>query len=85
MDLRIRVIARASRNEIGGERDGALLVRVTAPPVDGRAEKAACRLVAKKLGVTPDSVEVVGGETSRDTTLRVEGVADPEVRAALGV
>ena len=47
----MRLQPRASRSEITGERDGALVVRVTAPPVDGRANAALCALLAGTAGV----------------------------------
>ena len=68
-----------------GERAGAVVIRVTAPPVDGKANDALCRLVAKAVGVAPSSVSVVRGHTSRDKVVRVEGVDDAALRAALVV
>lgn len=70
-DLAVRVIPRARRDEVGGERAGRLLVRTTAAPLDGKANAAVCRLVAAHLGVARRRVEVVAGERSRDKTLRV--------------
>jgi uncharacterized protein len=69
--LDIRVIPRARRDEVGDERDGRLVVRTTAAPVDGRANEAVIRLVAAHLGVRPRQVEVVTGHRNRDKTLRV--------------
>ena len=77
MELRVRVTARASRDELAGLRDGVLHVRVTAPPVDGRANQAVCRLIARAVGVGRTSVSVVRGERSRDKVVRVDGV-EPE-------
>jgi uncharacterized protein len=71
-DLRVRLQPRAHRDEIVGERDGALVVRVTAPPVDGKANDALCRLVAKHLGVAPSRVTVVKGHRARDKVLRID-------------
>jgi uncharacterized protein (TIGR00251 family) len=71
--LSIRVIPRAKRNEVGGERDGRLLVRTTAAPVDGRANAAVCKQVAAYLGVPVRRVEIVSGHRSRDKVLRVSG------------
>jgi uncharacterized protein YggU (UPF0235/DUF167 family) len=68
-----------------GERDGAVVIRVTAPPVDGKANAALCRLVAKKAGVAPSDVTVLRGHTGRDKTLRVDGVDIAALRAALGL
>lgn len=67
----VRVIPRARRDEVGGERAGRLVVRTTAAPVDGKANAAVCRLVATHLGVPPRRVEVVAGHRARDKTLRI--------------
>jgi uncharacterized protein len=84
-ELTVRVTPRARANEIVGERGGALLVRVNAPPVDGRANVAVCRLIAKRVGVSAGSVTVMRGVSSRDKVLRVEGVGLDGVRRALGL
>jgi uncharacterized protein len=83
--IAIRVQPRAARDEIAGERDGALLVRVTAPPVDGKANEAACKLLAKRLGVAPSRVSVVRGGSARDKVVEVEGVDDQALRRELGL
>ena len=66
-----------------GERGGAIVIRVTAPPVDGKANAALCALVADRAGVPPSRVSVVRGTTSRDKVVRVEGAQADAVRAAL--
>jgi uncharacterized protein len=68
-----------------GERDGAVLVRVTAPPVDGKANDALCRLIAQAVGVAPSRVTIRRGHTARDKVLDIEGVEPQRLRAALGV
>jgi uncharacterized protein len=82
-DLNIRVQPRAKRTEVAGERAGAILVRVNAPPVDGRANEAVCRLIAKRLGVASGAVRVVRGDTARDKVVRVDGIDAVAARAAL--
>ena len=62
-----------------------MLIRVTAPPVDGKANEALCRLVAKAAGVAPTRVRVIRGHTARDKVLAVEGVDERALRAALGL
>jgi hypothetical protein len=74
--LKVRVQPGASRNEIAGRREGSVVVRVTAPPVDGKANKAACKLIAEMCGIPPSRVEVVRGESRRDKVIRLGGV-DP--------
>jgi uncharacterized protein (TIGR00251 family) len=70
-DLLIRVIPRAARDEVAGERAGRVLVRTTAPPVDDKANAAVIALVADHLGLPRRQVELVAGHRSRDKTLRV--------------
>lgn len=70
-DVAVRVIPRARRDEVGGERAGRLLVRTTAAPVDGKANAAVEALVAAHYGVRPRDVEVVAGHRSRDKVVRI--------------
>ena len=69
--LAIRVIPRAKRDEVGGERDGRLVVRTRAAPVDDRANVAVRELVAQHLHVAARQVEIVSGHRSRDKVLRI--------------
>jgi uncharacterized protein (TIGR00251 family) len=73
--IEVRVIPRAKRTRVGGVRDGRLLVRVAAPPVEGKANSAVVAALAEALGVPKRSVEVVRGAGSRDKVVRVAGVA----------
>jgi uncharacterized protein len=81
--VRVRVQPRASRDEITAWQDDALRVRVTAAPVEGDANAAVRRLLARSLGIAPSSVDVVRGHRSRDKVLRVAGLALADVRARL--
>jgi uncharacterized protein (TIGR00251 family) len=69
--LEVRVIPRAKRNEVGGERGGRLLVRTTAAPVDDQANASVCKQVAEYLGVPAKRVEIASGHRSRDKVLRI--------------
>jgi uncharacterized protein (TIGR00251 family) len=80
--LKVRVQPGSSRNEIAGKRDGVVIVRVTASPVDGKANKAACKLLAELCDIPPSSVEVVRGESRRDKVVRLAGL-DPGDAAML--
>jgi uncharacterized protein len=77
--LQVRVQPRARRDEIAGEREGRLLVRVTAPPVEGKANEAVRRLLAKRLGVAPGRVAVGRGQAGRDKLIEVSGIDDDEL------
>jgi uncharacterized protein len=79
----VRLQPRSSRDELLGMRDGVMRAKVSAPPVDGKANQALCRLIAKRAGVPPSRVSVVHGEKSRDKVVRVEGVGDAALRKAL--
>ena len=82
-DLRVRVQPRARRSELGGMRAGALVVRVAAPPVEGKANAAVCALLAARAGVPRSRVSVVRGASARDKVVRVEGVDAGALRSAL--
>jgi uncharacterized protein len=81
----VRVQPRARRDELAGERDGALLVRVTAPPVKGRANDAACELIARRLRIAPSRVSVARGASARDKLVEVEGLDAGTLRRRLGL
>jgi len=83
--LRVRVQPRAPRSEIVGWRaDGALAVRVAAPPVEGRANAAVAALLAAALRLRASSVSVEQGARGRDKLVRVAGLTPAEVRRRLG-
>jgi len=79
--LRVRVAPRASREAIAGVHDGALKVSLTAPPVEGAANAALVKLLAKRLGVPRRDVAILRGESGRDKTLRVVGTTPDAIRA----
>ncbi len=79
----MRLQPRASSSRITGEKDDVIQVRVTAPPVDGEANAALEKLVAKKLGIAKSKVEVVKGETSREKLLEIDGLGEADARRML--
>ena len=83
MVLPVLVKPRASREEVWGEREGALVVRLTAPPVEGEANAALCRLLGRVLGVAPSAVRILQGRSARRKRVLVAGLALAEVRARL--
>jgi uncharacterized protein (TIGR00251 family) len=85
--VRFRVWAqpRASRTELAGERDGALRVRIAAPPVDGEANEELIRFFAGLLRVARSRIRVRAGAGSRTKQIEVEGVDAATVRRALEV
>jgi uncharacterized protein (TIGR00251 family) len=83
LTLRVRVQPRASKDALVGEREGALVVRLTAPPVEGRANDALARVLGRALGVAPSSVRVLRGESGRDKLVAVAGLAAAAARERL--
>ncbi len=84
--ISVRLVPRASRDEVAGfegDADDVLRVRVTAPPVEGRANAALTRLLAKRLGVARGDVRVVVGQASRQKVVAVDGLSLDEVRRRL--
>jgi uncharacterized protein len=79
----VRVQPRASRKGIEGVRNGALLVRVTAPPVEGEANEAVVRLLAARLNVAKSAVRILSGERGRTKRVAVRGATAAQVRALL--
>lgn len=86
--LRVRVTPRSARNEAVRYDEGVLYVRVTAPPVEGAANRAVTELVARLLAIPRSHVTVRSGTSGRDKLLSVEGVAETDmitrIRASLG-
>ena len=76
MRVSIRVRPGSARQRVGGSHDGALVVRVSAPAVGGRATAAALAAIAEAFGVRPHAVHLVTGATSRTKVVDVDG-ADP--------
>ena len=82
--LRLRITPRAARDEVVGWREpGVLAVRVSAPPVEGEANRAVTAVVALALRVPPTSVTVVRGTRGRDKVVRVQGLGLAEIETRL--
>ena len=82
--IRVRLTPRSSQDAIGAfDADGVLHVRVTAPPVDGKANDALIRLMARTLGVSQSRVRIASGASARVKTMEVDGRSDEAIRSAL--
>ena len=80
----VRVVPRASKSEIMGEYDGALRVRLAAPPVAGAANEELTRILARALRVLPRAIEITSGHTSKTKFVRVAGVAKEQLLRLAG-
>ena len=81
--LAVRVIPRARKTEIAGTRDGALLVRLAAPPVEGAANDALIDFLATRLGAPRRAVRIVSGERGRQKRVAIAGMKADQVLALL--
>jgi uncharacterized protein YggU (UPF0235/DUF167 family) len=81
--LRVRVIPRAARTAVAGERGGALLVRLSAAPVDGAANDALLDYLSTCLNVARRALTLVSGDRSRDKKIWIEGLRPEQVAAAI--
>ena len=79
----VRVVPRASRNQIAGVEGGALKINLTAPPVEGAANAALIEFVAEWLGVRRSAVSIVSGDKARYKLVRVSGVTRKRVETGL--
>ena len=83
VELDVRVIPRAKRTEAAGLRNGALVVRLAAPPVDGAANTALVAFLASTLGVPSRAVQLLSGERGRQKRILIAGAVVAQVESAL--
>ena len=79
----VRVIPGASKNEVAGIQDGALKVKLTAPPVEGKANRACVDFLAGLLGVRRSALAITAGEKSRKKTITAAGLTAAELQSRL--
>lgn len=83
VELPITVLPRSSRNAVVGLQDNRLKIKISRPPVDGQANAACCRLLAKLFNIPASKVTVVRGHSSRRKTIRLEGLTPEHARKVL--
>ena len=81
--IKVKVLPRSSRTEIAGKEKDIYRVKITDPPVEGKANKALIALLAEKLGIAKRDIEITAGKTSRMKTVRVQGMSEVDVKQAL--
>lgn len=81
----VRVVPRSSKEGVAGCEGGVVRIRLNAPPVEGKANEALVRFLAKALGVPKGSITLVAGERGRSKIVRVAGLTREALMAALGL
>jgi len=69
----VRIVPRASRSELAGEYNGALRIRIAAPPVEGAANRELIRLLAKMFKLPQNSIDIISGAGSKNKVVRIAG------------
>ena len=71
--LKVYLQPKSSKNEVVGPYRDGIKVKVTAPPVEGKANETLIRFLAKEFGISPSCIEIIKGLHSREKTLRISG------------
>ncbi len=77
--IKVKLLPRSSRNHIAGKEEDRYKIKVTAPPVDGKANEALIKLLAKKLGIPGRDIEILSGHTSRLKTIRIQDLSPGDI------
>jgi len=81
--LSVRVLPRSSRDDIVGTEGGVYKIKLTAPAVEGKANKSLLSLLAKRLDLPKTRIQLIAGERSRSKSIRIHGLAPEQVEARL--
>jgi uncharacterized protein len=81
--LRVRVLPRSSRTEVSGVQDGALKLKITAPPVEGQANEACLRFLAETLGIRKSQIVLAAGPTAKTKAFVISGLDRRELEGRL--
>jgi uncharacterized protein (TIGR00251 family) len=82
-DIKVKLTPRASRNEVLGREGDYYRVKVTAPPVEGMANKALVALLSETLKTAKRDIEIIAGKNSRLKTVRIQGLSEAKIAKAL--
>jgi uncharacterized protein (TIGR00251 family) len=85
VEIEVRVIPRARKSAIDGVRDDALVVRLTAAPVEGAANDALVELLAHHLDIPKRAVRIISGDRGRRKRVALDGISAADARSKLGI
>lgn len=83
--LTLFIQPKASKNEIIGAHNGALKIKITAPPVDGKANAELVEFLSEILEIPKRQIEILKGETGRNKSVEIFGLSEDEVQKKLGL
>jgi uncharacterized protein (TIGR00251 family) len=76
LTIKIKVEPRSSKSEIVGAYGDALKVKLTSPPVEGKANKELIELLSKKLKVRKKDIEIISGQSSKNKVVKIAGLTE---------
>ena len=79
----VKVLPRSSKDTIVGEKDGVYKIKLTAPAIEGKANKALLKLLAKRLGIPKREIIIISGERSRIKSIRIERLTVEQIKKIL--
>jgi uncharacterized protein (TIGR00251 family) len=80
----VRVLPRSSRSEIAGVLEGVLRIKLTAPPVEGAANKALVEFFSGRLHIAKSKITILSGQTGRAKTIHIAGIDKEKLLSLLG-
>ncbi|MGD8229181.1 MAG: DUF167 domain-containing protein [Desulfobacteraceae bacterium] len=81
--IKVKVLPRSSRNHLIGKEGDVFKVKLTSPPVEGKANNALIEFLAKKLGIAKGRIEIISGKSARLKILRISGLSLNDVSSLL--
>ena len=81
--IRVKVLPRSSRNQVIGKEGDLFKVKLTSPPVGGKANKSLIELLAKRLGIAKKRIEIISGKSARLKTVRIYGLSLEDITQVL--
>ena len=82
-EFNVRIIPRSSRNEIAGREESVYRIKVTSPPVDGKANRALINLLSKKIKIPKKDIQIISGEKSRNKRIRINNISNDKLLQAM--
>ena len=83
-EFNVRIIPKSSRNEVVGREGSVYRIKVTSPPVDGKANRTLITMLSKLLKTPKKNIEIITGEKSRNKRLRIKNISEDEFSKLMG-
>lgn len=82
-EISVRVHPNAARNEVTGVTDGIYQVKVSAPPVKGKANKELIAFLSRLSGVSKSRIDIIKGHTTRNKLIAIDGLSQEDIMKRL--